>query len=80
MHGTGHWLGMDVHDVGPYVDGTDSIVVEVGMILTIEPGIYIDAEDDSVPERYRGIGIVWKTISSSQKPGMKIYRKIFQSL
>ena len=57
MHGTGHWLGMDVHDVGPYVDGTDSIIVESGMILTIEPGIYIDAEDDSVPEKYRGIGI-----------------------
>ena len=57
MHGTGHWLGMDVHDVGPYVDGTDSIVVKPGMILTIEPSIYIDAEDDSVPECYRGIGI-----------------------
>ena len=57
MHGTGHWLGMDVHDVGPYVEGTDSIIVETGMMLTIEPGVYIDAEDDSVPERYRGIGI-----------------------
>ena len=57
MHGTGHWLGMDVHDVGPYVDGTDSVVLEPGMMLTIEPGIYIDAEDDSVPARYRGIGI-----------------------
>ena len=57
MHGTGHWLGMDVHDVGAYVDGIDSIIVEAGMILTVEPGIYIDANDDSVPERYRGIGI-----------------------
>jgi len=57
MHGTGHWLGMDVHDVGLYVDGTDSILLEPGMILTVEPGIYIDALDESVPEHYRGIGI-----------------------
>ena len=57
MHGTGHWLGMDVHDVGLYVDGTDSILLEPGMILTVEPGIYIDALDESVPEQYRGIGI-----------------------
>ena len=57
MHGTGHWLGMDVHDVGPYVDGTDSILLEAGMMLTVEPGIYIDADDESVEEKYRGIGI-----------------------
>lgn len=57
MHGTGHWLGMDVHDVGSYVDGTDAIVLEPGMILTVEPGIYIDVADESVPEQYRGIGI-----------------------
>lgn len=57
MHGTGHWLGMDVHDVGPYVDGGESITLEPGMVLTVEPGIYIDIADESAPEQFRGIGI-----------------------
>lgn len=57
MHGTSHWLGLDVHDVGPYVKNSDSIPLEAGMVLTIEPGLYIAKDDDSVPERYRGIGI-----------------------
>ncbi len=57
MHGTGHWLGMDVHDVGPYVQDTDSILLQEGMILTVEPGLYIDANDEEAPEQYRGIGI-----------------------
>lgn len=55
MHGLSHWLGMDVHDVGEY--GADrSRVLEPGMVLTVEPGLYI-APDADVPERYRGIGI-----------------------
>jgi Xaa-Pro aminopeptidase len=57
MHRTSHWLGMDVHDVGLYrVDGA-SRVLEPGMVLTVEPGLYIDAADDEVPESFRGIGI-----------------------
>ncbi|EXJ16400.1 Xaa-Pro aminopeptidase [Imhoffiella purpurea] len=56
MHRTGHWLGMDVHDVGTYkVDG-DWRRLEPGMVLTVEPGLYMP-NDDSVPEPYRGIGI-----------------------
>ena len=55
MHGLSHWLGLDVHDVGAY--GTDrSRVLEPGMVLTVEPGLYI-APDADVPEAYRGIGI-----------------------
>ncbi|MEW5559193.1 Xaa-Pro aminopeptidase [Enterobacter asburiae] len=55
MHGLSHWLGMDVHDVGEY--GPDrSRVLEPGMVLTVEPGLYI-APDADVPEQYRGIGI-----------------------
>ncbi len=55
MHGLSHWLGLDVHDVGAY--GTDrSRVLEPGMVLTVEPGLYI-APDADVPEEYRGIGI-----------------------
>ena len=54
---TGHWLGLDVHDVGDYrVDG-ESRVLEPGMVLTVEPGLYIPADDLTVEERWRGIGI-----------------------
>jgi len=57
MHKTGHWLGMDVHDVGDYqVDGR-ARVLEAGMVTTVEPGIYIPADASEVPECYRGIGI-----------------------
>jgi Xaa-Pro aminopeptidase len=57
MHRTSHWLGMDVHDVGLYrVDGA-SRVLEPGMVLTVEPGLYINADDEEVPESFRGIGI-----------------------
>ncbi|VEB95503.1 Xaa-Pro aminopeptidase [Cedecea lapagei] len=55
MHGLSHWLGLDVHDVGAY--GPDkSRVLEPGMVITVEPGLYI-APDADVPAQYRGIGI-----------------------
>ena len=57
MHRTGHWLGMDVHDVGDYKVGDEWRVFEPGMVLTIEPGIYIAANARGVPKRLRGIGI-----------------------
>ncbi|HKT26957.1 aminopeptidase P N-terminal domain-containing protein [Dyella sp.] len=54
---TSHWLGLDVHDVGDYrVDG-ESRMLEPGMVLTVEPGIYIAPDDMTVPEAWRGIGI-----------------------
>lgn len=56
MHGFSHWLGLDVHDVGGYGSYEHSRVLEPGMVLTIEPGIYIAANAD-VPVIYRGIGI-----------------------
>jgi Xaa-Pro aminopeptidase len=57
VHNTGHWLGMDVHDVGEYeVDG-HSRVLERGMALTVEPGIYIPPTATSVDESWRGMGI-----------------------
>ncbi|HEX7130744.1 MAG TPA: aminopeptidase P N-terminal domain-containing protein [Rhodanobacteraceae bacterium] len=56
-HKTGHWIGLDVHDVGDYqVDG-EARLLEPGMVLTVEPGIYVSPHDTSVPERWRGIGI-----------------------
>ena len=55
MHGLSHWLGLDVHDVGVY--GPDrSRTLEPGMVITVEPGLYI-APDADVPPQYRGIGI-----------------------
>lgn len=55
MHGLSHWLGLDVHDVGHYGVDRDRLL-EPGMVLTIEPGLYI-APDADVPAEYRGIGI-----------------------
>lgn len=57
MHGTSHWLGMDVHDVGRYRDGDESVALRPGMCFTVEPGIYIAPDNEDVPEQYRGIGI-----------------------
>jgi len=57
-HGIGHWMGLDVHDPCPYVDEAgEALAFEAGMVMTIEPGLYFRADDESVPERYRGIGI-----------------------
>jgi Xaa-Pro aminopeptidase len=57
-HGIGHWMGLDVHDPCPYVDESgESLAFMAGMVMTIEPGLYFRADDESVPERYRGIGI-----------------------
>ncbi len=56
MHGTSHWLGMDVHDVGSYKPDADSRRLAAGIVLTVEPGLYI-GEDADAPEELRGIGI-----------------------
>lgn len=56
MHRTGHWLGMDVHDVGDYKVGDQWRLLEPGMVTTVEPGIYIAPADD-VPERFHNIGV-----------------------
>ena len=57
MHRTGHWLGMDVHDVGEYKVGSEWRVFEPGMCLTVEPGIYIPAGIRGVPKRWANIGV-----------------------
>jgi Xaa-Pro aminopeptidase len=57
MHRTSHWLGMDVHDAGKYKIGEESRVLEPGMVLTVEPGLYIAEDAEGVPDRFRGIGI-----------------------
>ena len=57
MHRTGHWLGMDVHDVGDYKIGDAWRVLEPGMVMTIEPGIYIPPGSRGVPKRFHNIGV-----------------------
>jgi Xaa-Pro aminopeptidase len=57
MHKTSHWLGMDVHDVGNYYLGGKARELEPGMVLTVEPGIYISKDCDKVAAEWRGIGV-----------------------
>ena len=57
MHRAGHWLGMDVHDVGDYKVGGEWRVLEPGMAMTVEPGIYIAADNLLVAKKWRGIGV-----------------------
>ena len=57
MHRAGHWLGMDVHDVGDYKVGGAWRVLEAGMAMTVEPGIYIAVDNEQVAKKWRGIGV-----------------------
>ena len=63
MHRTGHWLGLDVHDVGAYRLGDYPVQLETGMVLTVEPGIYVSNRlpvpegQPVIPDRWTGIGI-----------------------
>jgi len=57
MHRTGHWLGMDVHDVGDYKVDDEWRVLEPGMVLTVEPGLYISADSKNVAKKWHNIGI-----------------------
>lgn len=57
MHGTGHWLGLDVHDAGRYAVDGHVRVLAPGMVVTVEPGLYIPPDDEDAPEELRGIGI-----------------------
>jgi Xaa-Pro aminopeptidase len=57
VHRTGHWLGMDVHDVGDYKIGGEWRVLEPGMVMTVEPGLYVAAGDKQVARKWWNIGI-----------------------
>jgi Xaa-Pro aminopeptidase len=57
MHGLGHFLGIDVHDVGRYYRDGQSRGLEPGMVITVEPGLYVSEKAENIPEKYRGIGV-----------------------
>jgi Xaa-Pro aminopeptidase len=57
MHGTSHWLGMDVHDVGAYTQNGKARPLEPRMVITVEPGLYIASDAPDVPSELRGIGV-----------------------
>ena len=57
MHLTSHWLGLDVHDAGAYTTDGKPRPLEPGMVITIEPGLYIAPDDEAAPAHLRGIGI-----------------------
>lgn len=57
MHRTSHWLGMDVHDVGTYYEDGKSRALVPGMVLTVEPGLYVAPDDDQAPVELRGMGV-----------------------
>jgi Xaa-Pro aminopeptidase len=57
MHGSGHWLGLDVHDCGAYKVNQQWRKLENGMVLTVEPGIYISPSLPSIDERWQGLGV-----------------------
>lgn len=72
MHRTGHWLGLDVHDVGDYRVGDAWRVLEPGMVLTVEPGLYIAPDNTDVDEKWRGIGIRIEDDVAVTKEGCRI--------
>ncbi|MFP8967619.1 aminopeptidase P N-terminal domain-containing protein [Pokkaliibacter sp. CJK22405] len=57
MHSIGHWLGRDVHDVGAYRVAGESVVLQPGMVMTIEPGLYLPLDDENLAPQWRGLGI-----------------------
>ena len=69
---TGHWLGLDVHDVADYrVDG-EPRELEAGMVMTIEPGLYIDPAEPSVCAPWRGIGIRIEDVVLVTRDGVEV--------
>ena len=57
MHGTSHWLGLDVHDVGSYTEDGKPRSLEPGMAFTVEPGLYVPQHNEDAPEAFRGMGV-----------------------
>ncbi len=75
MHRIGHWIGMDVHDVGDYKVGGEWRVLEPGMVMTVEPGIYISPDNGDVAAKWRGIGVRIEDDVLITKEGCRVLSK-----
>ncbi|MRX28073.1 M24 family metallopeptidase [Kangiella sp. HZ709] len=75
MHKTGHWLGLDVHDVGDYQVHGQPRLLEAGMVLTVEPGLYINKDNTRVAKKWRGIGIRIEDDVAVTKTGYDVLSK-----
>ena len=75
MHRAGHWLGIDVHDVGDYKVGGEWRVLEPGMVMTVEPGIYVAPDNERVAKKWRGIGIRIEDDVAITKDGNEVLTK-----
>ncbi len=73
MHRTGHWLGLDVHDVGDYKIHDEWRVLEPGMVMTVEPGLYIPPHDRQAPSKFRGIGVRIEDDVAVTRKGHEVY-------
>ena len=81
MHGTGHWLGMDVHDVGSYKQEGVWRTYEEGMVVTVEPGLYIAPDDETVDVKWRGIGIrIEDDIVATKNGPLNLTAKVVKSV
>lgn len=81
MHGTGHWLGMDVHDVGSYKQEGVWRTYEEGMVVTVEPGLYIAPDDETVDVKWRGIGIrIEDDIVATKSGPLNLTTKVVKSV
>ena len=69
---TGHWLGLDVHDVADYRVGGESRDLEPGMVMTIEPGLYIEPEEREVAPQWRGIGVRVEDVVHVTREGVEV--------
>ena len=75
MHRTGHWLGLDVHDAGEYKTGDDWTTLAPGMVLTVEPGLYL-RPSPQVPEHLQGIGIRIEDDVLVTETGREVYTAV----
>ncbi|MDX1571247.1 MAG: aminopeptidase P N-terminal domain-containing protein [Xanthomonadales bacterium] len=74
-HKTGHWIGLDVHDVGEYQIDGHSRELETGMVFTIEPGVYLPPDDEELDEAWRGIGIRIEDDVAVTRDGCRVLSK-----
>ena len=79
MHGTSHWLGLDVHDAGPYKEGEQATELREGMVFTVEPGLYFGSQATESPQALQGIGIRIEDDVLVTKEGYRVLSKAIPS-